>query len=271
MKPKLTIHRRKIKQAFTSTLGRFINWETFLILILVSISISWIPDGLSYFISKFVPQEYLQLFQLGFGFFILVILFVIGSYFAKKQLPEFEFYYDKPDKKKNLIIFLSEIKYKKEEYFQKIKNEVMKLEDMRTLKGSWQMPIEAINYHLPKLENVFVILSSTSKEQFEEFESLVNRLFPDQKINIIPIGLSENIDFENVTQVQDAVRKVYKMIEKEYKGNEKDTIIDITGGQKVVSIVGALQTIINDREFQYVSTSDYSIKSFDIRYIGEDE
>ena len=60
------------------------------------------------------------------------------------------------------------------------------------------------------------------------------------------------------------------MIKRKYKAKGKEIIIDITGGQKLVSIVGALQTLIKDREFQYVSTSDYNVKSFDIRYYEEE-
>ena len=133
------------------------------------------------------------------------------------------------------------------------------------------MPAEAIKYHLPKLENVFVILSSESKKQYKEFENLIKRIFPDFDINLVPVGLNKDLNFENLNQIQNVLEETYKLIEKEYQGNEKDTIIDITGGQKLVSVIGALQTIINDREFQYVSTTDYSIKSFDIKYIGDKE
>ena len=266
MNIKKELFQRELKSAFYSTVGKFINPSTFLVLIALSISLSWIPDGLFYFIEHFVSEKNIAYaIQLLGGIFILSSLFLLGWRLSKKKFPEFEMYSKIPDKKRNLILFLSPIKDLGS--INKVKN----LEELRNLGISWQMPAEAINYHLPKLENIFVILSSKSKGQFKEFKSLVSRVFSDKNINVIPIGLDQNINFEDIIQVQDAIRETYEIIENEYKGNEKDTIIDITGGQKVVSIVGALQTIINDREFQYVSTSDYSIKSFDIRYVAEEE
>ncbi len=46
-------------------------------------------------------------------------------------------------------------------------------------------------------------------------------------------------------------------------------IIDVTGGQKPTSIAGALMTLYYDREFQYVSTQNYKVKSYDVRPIKD--
>ncbi len=258
---KRKISERKLKNAFSSTLGKFLNWQTFLILTALSLAISWIPDGLSAILDQFIPKEELSYIQVGIGFIILIILFLTGSYFIRKQLPNLEIISEPPTKRKNLILFLSPSNTDT--------SQINSFEDFKNVRTPWQMPAIAIKYHLPRLENVFVILSSASKKQFKDFESLIKRLFPDKNLNIIPIGLDKNINFENVEELKDIIEQTYDLIKKEYRAKNKEIIIDITGGQKLVSIIGAMQTLIQDREFQYVSTSDYSVKSFDVRYYEE--
>ena len=260
MKPRLVFSERNFKNAFSATLGKFLNWQTFLILIVFAVAISWIPDGLASILSQIFPERYIPYIQVGIGFFILIVLFLLGNYFLKKQLSNLEIFSEPPTKRKNLILFLSP---------SGDVSEINSFEDFKNIRTPWQMPAIAIKYHLPKLENVFVILSSKSKTQFKEFESLIKRLFPDQNLNIVPIGLDKNIDFENMEQLKNIIEQTYVLIKKEYKAKDKEIIIDITGGQKLVSIVGAMQTLIKDREFEYVSTSDYTVKSFDVRYYEE--
>lgn len=52
---------------------------------------------------------------------------------------------------------------------------------------------------------------------------------------------------------------------------EDDIVFDVTGGQKAVSIAGAMFAIPNDRHSQYVSTSDYTVKHYDLTYIQNEE
>lgn len=47
---------------------------------------------------------------------------------------------------------------------------------------------------------------------------------------------------------------------------EDEILIDITGGQKVTTISGAIVALGAGRCFQYISTTDYSIKTYDIDY-----
>ena len=261
MRPGLVFSERKFRSAFSSTLGKFLSWQTFVILTVFAIAISWIPDGLYSILSQFVPQKYTPYIQVGIGFGILIVLFLIGNFFVKKQLPNLEIYSEEPKKRKNLILFLSP---------SGDVSQINSFEDFKNIRTPWQMPVTAIKYHLPKLENVFVILSSESKKHFQEFEALVKRLFPDQNLNIIPIGLDRDINFENMEELKEVIEYTYSIIKRDFKAKDKEIIIDITGGQKLVSIIGAMQTLIKDREFEYVSTSDYTVKSFDVRYYEED-
>ena len=255
------ISEREIKNAFSSTIGKILNWQTFLLLVIFAIAISWIPDGLSSVLSQFIPKNYFPYIQFLTGFGLLLILFFIGNHFMKKKLPNLEIISEPPAKKKNLILFLSP---------SGDVSQINSFEDFKNIRTPWQMPVVAIRYHLPELKNVYVILSSRSKTQFEDFVLLIKKLFPEQNLNIVPIGLDKNIDFENMEELKEIIEQTYDLIKRKYKSKDKEIIIDITGGQKLVSIVGALQTLIKDREFQYVSTSDYNVKSFDIRYYEEE-
>ena len=253
--------KRSAKNAFLNVIGNFLNPMTFFVLILFVIAVSWIPDGLSNFLSLYVPEKILSVIQIVTGIALLLILFSAGSYFIKQRQPVIDVELDKPKKRKNLILFLSPNNADL--------SNVKKIEDFQKVKTPWQMPIVAIHYHLPELENIFVILSSISKDQFSDFESLVKKLFLEKNLNIIPVGIDKEIDFEDMEQINKIVEDTYDFIKKEFGAKEKDIIIDVTGGQKIVSIVGAVQTFKYDREFQYVSTSNYEVKSFNVKYYEE--
>ena len=251
---------RQIKYAFISVIGQFINPVYLPVFVIFIIAVSWIPDGLTGLLALKFSHETIYIIQLSAGFFTLLVLFLIGYFYSRKYIPKIEIYSKNPDKKKHLILFLS--------YNRKISDiqEIKSFEELKNLQTNWQMPVEAIKYHLPELKNLFVILSGKSKNQFNEFQHLVKRLFSGQEINIIPVGLDREIDFENIEDLNRILEEVYQLARDKYKAKDRDIIIDITGGQKLVSIIGAMQTLTHDREFQYISTTDYTVKSFDIRY-----
>jgi hypothetical protein len=45
-----------------------------------------------------------------------------------------------------------------------------------------------------------------------------------------------------------------------------DTMVDITGGQEVPTVAGAAVALGEGRRFQYVSTRDYKVRTYDIMY-----
>ena len=47
--------------------------------------------------------------------------------------------------------------------------------------------------------------------------------------------------------------------------------MDVTGGKKISSIGGALATLSLGRKFQYVSTTDETVKAYDIGYTPPEE
>ena len=73
-------------------------------------------------------------------------------------------------------------------------------------------------------------------------------------------------DFEDAKSVYEFLENIYNELKKE-DFKENDIVFDVTGGQKAVSIAGAMFAIPNDRHLQYVSTSDYTVKHYDLTYM----
>ena len=259
--------KSSFKRAFYSQFGVFFSDKgtalaVFLILILVSISLSWIPDALSTFLPSGKEGS---LLMLGTSFLILLGLYFFAVRYASEV--EFDVFEAPPDKKRALILFLSDLR--NEESVKKV------IENLKTGKESlknfdlnrferWRMPYEAISYHLPKLENVVVITSNRSSPQFSTFKELVRTVFP-KDLNVEERKLKS---FESVKEIFKEIDSIYKDL-KNRGIKERDVIIDVTSGQKTNSIAAAFMTLYYDREFQYVSTQDYKVKSYDVRPIKD--
>lgn len=132
------------------------------------------------------------------------------------------------------------------------------------------MLIQAIAYHLGRLEIIYVITSKNTNadredgtcNQFDSFKSTVERLLIDA---IIPIAPQIQADFENPGEILGSLERVYARLREEgYR--ESDVTIDVTGGQKTTTVAGAAAALSPDRRFQYVSTRDYRVRSFDLTY-----
>ena len=137
------------------------------------------------------------------------------------------------------------------------------------------MPLRAIDYHIDTLQKVIVLTSGASNEQFELFQKLVETFYPKlkgklDKILVEPVNekfKSENAfanSFEDLEAVAKAVNKAYEELERK-KIDAKDTIIDVTGGQKSNSIATAVITVLDNKEFQYISTVDYAVRAYNVK------
>jgi len=226
----------------------------------------WIPDGLAALIWE--DEKGKALFMLAVGLITLFFLLLLGRFLVSAR--RYEVVQDKPSKRKALILFLSKAAKLNEESWRKLQNSLFlaesreeKMELINSKESpvrSWTMPVKAVEYHLPKLETVYVVGSKDSSPQIGYFRELLQSLFPEATLSIREREVSSFEDFE---ELQSSLEKIYEELKGEgYK--EKETILDITGGQKLVSIVGALLSLYSGREFQYVSTNDYSVKSYDV-------
>ena len=75
---------------------------------------------------------------------------------------------------------------------------------------------------------------------------------------------NKSVNFEDLKEVTKAIDKAIQKF-KDSGMNEKDMIIDVTGGQKTTSIAGALVTLNSQVTFQYVQTnSPYDVVSYNV-------
>ncbi len=250
--------------------GNLINFKTFFILFLFTLAFGWTVDGLAEIVKigfgKLGKENIFPFVQLGSGAVVSVLLY----FWAKKALEKFkdvniDVKSHSPKKTKNLILFLSPLNAKLEEL-----EEIKSLEDFKDKKISWEMPTVAINHHLPKLENVIVITSDRSFNQFDEFKKFTKRLFRNKNINIE--RYKEQVDFEDIEKVYEALQNAIKTLRKTGKAKRKsDIIIDVTGGQKIPSIAGAIITLEEENnEFQYVSTTTKKVIGFDVLLVKKE-
>jgi ABC-type multidrug transport system fused ATPase/permease subunit len=240
----------------------------FIVLTVFSLIAGWIPDGLAKIFFEGEPKT-------GFIMLIIALSLLLFLLLAAKWIIhpyKYEVISHIPSKKQALILFLSNVRgdqNKLEQLLKELKKFEQLEEKLNALNDtdfrSWRMPLEALKFHLGRLEKVIVITSDISSKQFKMFSKLVENFFPEKKIKLEEIKAK---DFEDFHQVQEAIENAYKKL-KEDGIKEKDTILDITGGQKIVSIVGALLSLNPGREFEYVSTTDYSVKSYDVEIVKE--
>jgi len=141
---------------------------------------------------------------------------------------------------------------------------------------SWRMPLTAIDYHRSRLEKLVVIASADigsgdkldpgSWRHLDLFKKAVTRLglAPDSLI-ILPQDFPRGVGFENAGDLVEAVDQAYAQLQ-ELGIRDREVLIDITGGQKICTVAGAAGALADNRLFQYVSTHDYSVHSYDVSY-----
>ena len=77
-------------------------------------------------------------------------------------------------------------------------------------------------------------------------------------------------NFESFDELSDALWKLIRMLKKQ-QVEEKDIVIDFTGGQKVTSVVAAAITINRHIDAQYVQTnSPWEVLSYDVIQVSAD-
>lgn len=193
---------------------------------------------------------------------------------------------DSPQEVRALVIFLSPppkdltVEEIKEKGLAGLLADRPRLEKSKDIFKSWFMPFLAFSYHLARLERV-VVCPSIDREvggkniegtwrHYEKFEEMSRLLTGKKNISFVSAGdLDERwrkgVDFEDADELVRAVEAAY-----EYLGgvgiNACDILVDITGGQKPPTVAGAAVALAEGRRFQYVSTVDYKVKTYDITY-----
>lgn len=260
-----------IKRLAETFLGKKnFNWWAIFYASLIFIVASWLPDG----IAQLVRGEWFE--GIYKTIVSLIILLFIGFRLkeAIKYKGKIEVIRESPAPVKALVIFLSRLSMNKtledreiDDIEEAINNR--SFSENFLLNKTWEMPILSIKHHYSKLEYLYVITSSGEDGTFRlmgTFKKVVKYLFPSVEVmELTP----EGIKFEDIKQVFEAIEKFYSEV-KEKGIREKEVIVDITGGQKTNSIAAAIATLALGRQFQYISTIDKTIYSYDVGYFEEE-
>lgn len=129
----------------------------------------------------------------------------------------------------------------------------------------WLQNLRAINYHLERLERIFIIPSIESNEpkQKQEFGSLLHSVLEGRK-NIAVDWVGEGVNYEDYNAIRWAFEDALKRAHAK-KFPDTEISIDVTPGLKPFSIVAASMTFAPGREFLYVSTATGKPLSYDAR------
>jgi hypothetical protein len=131
---------------------------------------------------------------------------------------------------------------------------------------SWEMPFRAIQHHISKLQYIVLVASSGGRRSSLEsglFIKLVHALYPNIRIE------EQVVDFENLEQIFDLINHVYEKAQQEGL-KDSDVLVDITGGQKTNSIAAAIATLAIGRQFEYITTGEKIVRSYDVGYFSRD-
>ncbi len=154
------------------------------------------------------------------------------------------------------------------------KANITDLQSRQKFGGSWRMLLEAIAYHLKDnhLEKVVLLPSPETVKEMDRLRELY-RVISDNSVDIIAAGdLSDDsewtngVHYEKARDLRDCLHYVYEQLKKRHGYLTEDIIVDITSGQKVCSSVATAMSLTADRQFQYISTHDYKVKTFNISY-----
>lgn len=137
------------------------------------------------------------------------------------------------------------------------------IQELKNYKWNWLQMLRALRPHKEKLKLIYLIGSSGRNGSFEQLD-MVEKFFSRYFPNVIIKRYNNGLDFEDIEEMIDTLRNLIRTLKKE--GNdEKDIIIDITGGQKTASIAGAVATLNSNIKFQYVQTREpYDVISYNV-------
>lgn len=260
------LRAREIENIAKTLIGsKYFSWLALIYAILIIILSGWLPDGLA---EIFEHKGQCGIHKLLLSLLILFII-VLSLMKASKYKSRLEVKCEPPLPSKILVIFLSPLKRKLKP--DDLKKDISILSDKtledRLVGTEWEMPWRAIQYHYDskRLVKVYVIASKETSELMPLFEEVINRLFPSLEVEEF---LKGGIDFQDIKIVFETIENLYNKLGASGTKNE-DIIMDVTSGQVTNSIAGAIATLTLGRKFQYVSTRDKKVLSYDIGYFED--
>ena len=142
------------------------------------------------------------------------------------------------------------------------------IESLKAVRWNWQQLLRALRAlkDSSTLKYIYLIGSSSSPDSkgsydwLEPCKALIGNYFPETGV----VKYEKPVDFENLRDLMDAINAIIQ-IAKEEGAQERDIIIDVTGGYKTASIAAALATLHNKVTFQYVQTNPpYEVFAYDV-------
>ena len=148
----------------------------------------------------------------------------------------------------------------------------------------WEMPLRGLYHHRAVLQSVTLVCSKESLEQAPWFVRLLTDRFQREFPRLTPDGIrllahggrrvplpappaaapGTHWDFENYEELYLGLTQLMDAQVRE-RVPEAEVMIDVTGGQKPNSIVGALLTVNRGTKFQYVQTNTpYEVVVYDL-------
>lgn len=263
-------NKEALKRAFESYIGKknFNLWAILYVILLV-ISFSWLPDGLSELLYLFIPREWWAVvLKISISLLVLFLIYLQLKKAIKDKIP-IEVVVDQPSAVRHLAIFLSFLRQDDLLTLEQAINGNKSPEEIEKILADkpWKMPLCAIKHHLSMLKNLYVFTSKETTSQFEIFKKVINILYPDIVVEEYKSG---GIEFQDIKKVFEAVDGFYTDL-KEKGIKDEDIIVDITGGQVTNSVAAAVATLAEGRKFQYVSTRDKKVLRYDIEYFEKEK
>jgi hypothetical protein len=100
-----------------------------------------------------------------------------------------------------------------------------------------------------------------SHQIFPLFTKIMNKFYPHLRIESLT---ANGIDFEDIAAIHQRLDKLYDELNEANSYGHNDIMVDVTGGQKTNSIAAAITTLSEGRHFQYLSTKNKEVRSYDL-------
>jgi hypothetical protein len=278
--------------------AKFSEVLPWLVAALVALSANWaassIQDSIDTWVRNDAVSGGLVLVRLAY---IAIFAAATTSLYLMRQafLPRTRFLKkESPEKREHLILFLSNLDEKRDQFADGIPQwvslsgdldadltQLVELKETKNKRWSWEMPLRAIRHHLGRLESITVLASKESIQQVHWFRSLLKHYEPlrrlavqtlvneEGRVRLIecptsPVEEGKGWDFEEFDNLSRAVLHLRDELKKR-RIADKQIMIDFTGGQKVTSVVAAAVTFNRNIKAQYVQTNPkYDVISYDI-------
>jgi len=272
---------RTFKRFAESIVGsKNFGWLSVFYLCLFFVASAWFADGLTEYIDYLLDGSGPAVlnYKLLISIFIIILFWLIVANITQTDNDKILVNNDQSLPVRRLVLFLSNFQKYAGKELSVLKSDGVTKESLENalaeksfrfdllLDTSWEMPFLAIQHHISKLQHIVLVSSSGGKRSSLEsglFIQLVHSIYPNIRIE------EQTVDFENLEQIFDWINHVYEKSRQEGL-KESDVLVDITGGQKTNSIAAAIATLAIGRQFEYITTGEKIVRSYDVGYFSRD-